>query len=62
MDIIIFIKVGRLKWAGHVFRMDQQRKEFLTPKQKAEEKEGGLNYDGKMEWTIMLKLWGKETG
>jgi hypothetical protein len=25
MDIIAFIKVGRLKWAGHVIRMDQQQ-------------------------------------
>jgi hypothetical protein len=25
MDITTFIKVGRLKWAGHVVRMDQQR-------------------------------------
>jgi hypothetical protein len=25
MDIITFIKVGRLSWAGHVVRMDQQR-------------------------------------
>jgi hypothetical protein len=25
MDIITFIKVGRLKWAGHVVRMDQRR-------------------------------------
>jgi hypothetical protein len=25
MDIITFIKVGRLRWVGHVVRMDQQR-------------------------------------
>jgi hypothetical protein len=25
MDVITFIKTGRLKWAGHVVRMDQQR-------------------------------------
>jgi hypothetical protein len=25
MNIITFIKVGRLKWAGHVVRMDQKR-------------------------------------
>jgi hypothetical protein len=25
MDIITFIKVDRLKWAGHAVRMDQQR-------------------------------------
>jgi hypothetical protein len=25
MDIITFIKVGRLRWADHVVRMDQQR-------------------------------------
>jgi hypothetical protein len=25
MDIITFIKVGRLKWAGHVVPMDQQQ-------------------------------------
>jgi hypothetical protein len=25
MDIITFIKFGRLKWAGHFFRIDKQR-------------------------------------
>jgi hypothetical protein len=27
------------------------------PNQKAEETEESLNCDGKIEWTMMLKLW-----
>jgi hypothetical protein len=42
MDIITLTKVGRLKWAGHVARMDQQRlaKRILNAKPKAEKQEG----------------------
>jgi hypothetical protein len=41
--------------------MDQRRteKEFLIPKQKAEEKEK-LRWE--LQWTVMLKHWRKETG
>jgi hypothetical protein len=42
--------------------MDQQRTQFLIPNPNAEEKEQSLNLDGKMEWTMILKLWEKETG
>jgi hypothetical protein len=38
------------------------RKEFLMPNQKAEETEEGLNCDGKVEWTTVLKLWGQKLG
>jgi hypothetical protein len=30
--------------------------------QKVQEKEEGINRDGKIEWTMMLKLCGRETG
>jgi hypothetical protein len=64
MDIITFIKVGRLKWAGHAVRMDQQRpaKIIFNEKLKVQEGEEDLNSGGKMEWIRMSKLWEKETG
>jgi hypothetical protein len=37
-------------------------KEFLMPNQKGEGNEEGLNWYEKMEWTMMLKLWGEGTG
>jgi hypothetical protein len=42
MDIITFIEVGRLKWAGHVPRMDQQRpaKRILNAKPEDRRKRG----------------------
>jgi hypothetical protein len=40
---------------------DLQNK-ILLPNQKAEGKEEDLNCDGKVEWTMMLKLWEKEAG
>jgi hypothetical protein len=46
MDIITFIKVGRLKWADHAIQMSSNdlQTEFSLPNQKAEEKEKeGLN-------------------
>jgi hypothetical protein len=45
MDIITFIKMGRLKWAGMSFEWTSNdlQKEFLMPNQKAIEKGKGLN-------------------
>jgi hypothetical protein len=42
MDMITFIKVGRLKWAGHVLLMDQQRpaKRILNAKLKGTRRRG----------------------
>jgi hypothetical protein len=38
MDIITFIKVGMLKWAGHVFRIDHQRPTERILKAKPEDR------------------------
>jgi hypothetical protein len=42
MDVITFIKMGRLKWAGMSFEWTNGdlQKEFLMPNQKAKEKRG----------------------
>jgi hypothetical protein len=42
VDIITFIKVGRLKWAGHVVQTDQQRpaKRILNAKLESTRRRG----------------------
>jgi hypothetical protein len=63
-DIVTFIKVGRLKWACHVIRTDQQRlvKRILNakPDGRRERERPKLRWEDGV--TMMLKLWEKETG
>ena len=50
------IKSGRLRWAGHVARMEEGRSTFriLTGKRTGKGLWGGLGVDGRtlLEWTL----------
>ena len=52
------IKYGRLRWAGHVARMEESRSAFkiLTGKPTRKDIWGGLGVDGRriLEWTLKI--------
>ena len=55
-NIVRVIKSIRLKWAGHVARMEEGRRafKFLTGKPTGKRPLGGLGVDGRiiLEWTL----------
>jgi hypothetical protein len=66
MDIlrVTFIKVGRLKWAGHIVRMDQQRlaERNLNAKPEGRRKRGKPKLRWEDGMVNDVKAEGKETG
>ena len=55
-NIVRVIKSRRLRWAGHVARMEEDRISFkiLTGKLQERDLSGGLGVDGRtiLEWTL----------
>ena len=63
-DIETYIRIGPLIWAGHVILLEEkyQARRKLIVTMGGRQHRAKPDWDGGMEWLIMLNHWEKGTG